>query len=241
MEIRGKRECRDCGTQWSYYDTGEVACPSCGSLRSRGVDDRTRHTDAPVDLDLTDARALVDAEGVVPAVVAGGETAREYARRRGFVNAGDLRPLTDGYLAATELGAVGRRLARPGRTDLDDATELYLLDLLRGADRGERPPPDRAPPAFVPTRSLAYARAIDDYRDGVRAVLGDDRPPVVGRLLERLDDHVRRIEALDGEIPVADVERLVRAAQDLGRSLRTDDETALATAGDRLGTIGETE
>jgi len=238
MEIRGRRECRNCATQWSYYDTGEVACPACGSLRSRGVDERTRHTDAAVELDLTGARTLVDEEGIVAAVVAAGEDAREYVRRRGFVHAGDLRPLTDGYLAAAELGAVGRWLDRPGRTAVDDAEEVYLLGLLGGADRDERPSSDRVPASLAPTRGLAYAGAVDDYREDVRTFLDEDETPPVRRLLERLDDHVRRVEALDGSVPPADAERLVRAAQDAGRALRTGEEPRLATACDRLEAIG---
>jgi DNA-directed RNA polymerase subunit RPC12/RpoP len=31
MKIRGERECTDCGTRWSYYDTASVECPQCGS------------------------------------------------------------------------------------------------------------------------------------------------------------------------------------------------------------------
>jgi DNA-directed RNA polymerase subunit RPC12/RpoP len=41
MKIRGERECKDCGARWSYYETGSVSCPECGSRRSVGVDDRT--------------------------------------------------------------------------------------------------------------------------------------------------------------------------------------------------------
>jgi len=239
MEIRGERECRDCGTRWSYYETGEVTCPSCGSLRSRGVDERTRHTDAAVELDLTGARALFDSEGVVAAAVIGGEECRAYVRQRGFLHAGDLRPLTDGYLAAYELGYAGRRLERPGRTEVDDATEYYLLDLLRGADRDERPPPDRVPPAFAPTRGLAYAAAVDDYRGEIRTLLDRDDDPAVRRLLGQLDDHACRVEALDGDVAPTDAERLARATQDIGRSLREDSEAALATARDRLQSIDD--
>src|SRR6056297_1417065 len=63
MEIRGERECKDCGTRWSYYETGSVACPNCESVRSVGVDEeRKRHTAGQATLDLTEVRNMIDAE-----------------------------------------------------------------------------------------------------------------------------------------------------------------------------------
>ena len=45
MKVRGRRECEACGARWSYFDTGEVTCPDCGSLHSVGLDDeRALHT-----------------------------------------------------------------------------------------------------------------------------------------------------------------------------------------------------
>ena len=63
MKIRGRRECKACGTQWSYYETGEISCPSCGSRHSVGTDDeRTLHTATSATLDLTPLRGSVDSE-----------------------------------------------------------------------------------------------------------------------------------------------------------------------------------
>jgi len=57
MEIRGERECTDCGERWSYYETGDVACPACGSMQSVGVDEeRALHTTTAGEFDLTEAR-----------------------------------------------------------------------------------------------------------------------------------------------------------------------------------------
>ena len=110
MEIRGERECRDCGSRWRYYDTGSVACPDCGSLVSVGVDDRQRHTDAPVDLDLSPQRRTADEEGVLAAVATVGSDLSAYLSRRGFRNAGDLLSLDDTYLAAAELRQVAEEV-----------------------------------------------------------------------------------------------------------------------------------
>jgi uncharacterized Zn finger protein (UPF0148 family) len=234
MKVRGQRECTECGTRWSYYDTGEVACPECGSIRSTGVDERTRHTDAPVDLDLTEPRNRAE-EDLTAAAETAAERCREFVRRTGFINAGELRPLSDRYLAAAELAAVGAAVGRAMRTDDDE--ELYLLSLLRGADAGDRPDPEEVPASLAATRTLAYASAVDDYRRDVRTYLKDDPHPEVQSALESIRDHVRRIEALDGEVDVRAAERLVRSAREVGQYLAEGDEAALAAAQDRLDAL----
>lgn len=231
MKVRGQRECTDCGTQWSYYETGTVDCPNCGSLRSRGIDERTEHTDAPVTLDLTAARNRVD-EDLLDAASEAADACREFVRKTGFIHAGDLRPLSDTYLAAAELAAVAAALGRAMRTS--DEEELYLVDLLRGADHGERPGPDEVPESMHATRGLAYAGAVDDYRDEARTYLDDNPDPDASAVLQTIGNHVRRIEALDGEVDVRTTERVVRATQEVGRYLIEDDKGALVAARERL-------
>lgn len=234
MKIRGRRECTACGHRWSYYETGEVACPDCGSLRSTGVDDRTEHTDAAVTLDLTAARDRAD-DDLLDAASEATEACREFVRRSGFINAGELRPLTDTYLAAAELAAVGRSLDRSLR--VSDEEELYLLSLLRGADLGERPDPGDVPDSLRAPRALAYARAVSNYRGDLRTWLEEHPDDAASAVLQTVAEHVRRFEALDGEVSPADSERLARAARDVGDYLREDDEGALATARRRLDDI----
>ncbi|AGB37346.1 DUF7117 family protein [Natronococcus occultus] len=232
MKVRGERECKECGTRWSYYETGSVGCPACGSLRSVGLDERTEHTDLSVEFDLTPVRNAI--EDVPPAELAerARDRAKEYTRRRGFINAGDLRELDDRYLAATELLHVADVV---GRTiDLEDREELYFLALLRGADRGERPPVEEVPPSLQGPRGLAYANAVREYRRDVRSWTEDRQLTDAERgVLETLGDHVKRIRMLDGEVEPRTAERLVEATRDFANGLRGD-ELAFARAQDRL-------
>jgi len=241
MKVRGERECKDCGTRWSYYETGSVACPACESLRSVGVDDDRRlHTDAPVDLDLTAARAAAEDESLREAADRAGELAREYVRKRGFVDAGELVALDDRYLAAAELrhaaGAIGRRM------DPTDDEAWYFLALLRGADADEpeRPAPDEVPASMRDVRGLAYANAVREYRREMADWLDEQEGVLRDRsVLETLGSHVKRVRALDGAIDPDDAETLVAAARDASRYLRDGDDAALASARERLDRLAE--
>jgi hypothetical protein len=235
MEIRGERECRDCGSRWSYYDTGSVACPACGSVVSVGVDDRQRHTDAPVDLDLSTHRRTAAESGVVAAAGAVGPDLTAYRSRRGFLNGGDLRPLDDTYLAAVELRGAADVVERRG--SVTDDEEIYLLALLTGADRGERPGPDEVPSSLASARALAYADAVLDYRGEVVTYLRDvDEDGPVRRTLGRVADRAKRVRAIDGDVPVAEAETLVAATRDVTAAIDGDDG-ALARATERLDAL----
>jgi predicted RNA-binding Zn-ribbon protein involved in translation (DUF1610 family) len=268
MKVRGQRECTDCGARWSYYETGSVECPDCGSMRSVGVESERRlHTDSPAELDLTEAREAVEDRPIREAADRAGELAREYVRKRGFVRGGDLLELDDTYLVATELrhaaDVVGRGL------DLSDDEEWYFLALLRGADAesdpddrseadldaDQRPAPGEVPPSMHPVRGLAYADAAAEYRremadwlderaDGEQDDGRDDGLPTGaddrGRsALETLDDHVKRVQALDGDVPADTAELLVEAARDVGRFLREGDDEALVSARERFDRLAE--
>ncbi|ADJ15186.1 DUF7117 family protein [Halalkalicoccus jeotgali] len=241
MEIRGERECTACGTRWSYYETGEVACPDCGSLRSVGHEERKLHTDGPAELDLAPLIEGIDERPLSEVASEVAERCRSYRRKRGFVDGGELRDLDDTYLIASELGtAIGsyeRSLSSGAlETETDDAEQLYLLALLGG----ERPPPAEVPDSLVSARALAYAKAVSTYREDLLAFLDarEEASPTVRRALGRLDDHVRRVEALDGSVETRTPERLVEAARDLGSAVRDDDELALARARERLDALG---
>ena len=178
MNVRGERECRDCGSHWSYYETGSVECPDCGSLKSVGTAERALHTDAPVSLELSthrarfgEARSTLPSEGVDNLK----RDLREYVRRRGFIHGGELRRLDAIYLAARELLEavdVYDRIRDP-----TDADREYILALLADAEDGERPESSTVPEAMREARGMAAARAVDEYREDLSTFLDElERP-----------------------------------------------------------------
>lgn len=235
MKIRGERECQDCGTRWSYYDTGSIACPECDSVHSVGVDDRQRHTDAPATLDLTPIRNRIDAASTSEIAAQAAKACREYTRKRGFITAGTLQPLDETFVAATELQHVAAHIEREMR--VTEAEELYVLDLLGGADLGERPPVEELPTQLRVPYGLAMASAVDRYQRDLRTYLNDHENEQARRLAGRIRDHRKRIEALDGDVDPADANRLLHAARDLGRFVIDDDESAYVTADNWLAGI----
>lgn len=240
MRIRGQRECQDCGTRWSYYDTGSVECPDCGSMRSVGIDEeRKRHTDSPASLDLTAVRERFDRDPITEVTADAKQRCREYLRHRGFVRGGELLDLDETYLAAAETVQVADLVGRSFSPT--DEERLYLLDLLAGADRGDRTPPDEVPEAMRAARGVAYADAIREYRREIREWVADRAGekrhrtvPEVRESLDAVDQHAKRILALEGDVDPREVERLVEASRNLARALRDGDEGALTTARERI-------
>lgn len=242
MKIRGQRECTDCGARWSYYETGSVECPDCGGLRSVGIEENRRlHTDSPAEFDLTEAREAVDAKPLREVADRVGEIAREYVRKRGFVRGGDLQRLDDTYLAAQELRHAADVVRRG--LDLSGDEEWYFLELLRSADADpeidpdadQRPAPEEVPESMHSIRGLAYAEAVAEYRRELSDWADENEVGEQGRdALETLGDHVKRVQALDGDVDAETSERLVAATRDVAEYLRAGDADALASARDRF-------
>lgn len=237
MRIRGERECNDCGTRWSYYETGSVHCPNCGSLHSVGTDERTQHTASTATLDLSSARNQLDANtddgsDTRAAAERAAENCRAFVRQHGFIDAGDLQTLDDTYLAALELRYVAEELARAMR--ISDEEEGYFLSLLAGADRGERPPPENVPESMRAASGLACATAVEAYRRDASTYLEAHPDSEARATFGTLAEHTKRVQALDGDVPPETAARLVRVAREVGTSLREDDEDALSTARERL-------
>ena len=236
MKIRGERECTDCGTRWSYYETGSVGCPACGSLHSVGLDEPTEHTDLETPFDLTPVRSEIDEKPIDDLAERARDVAREYVRKRGFVRGGELREVDEQYLAAVELLHVADVVARARQ--LDEREELYFLALLRDADDGERPDPEEVPETLRPARGFACADAVYEFRRDVRTwTEGKELTPTERTTIETLSDHVKRIRMLDGDVPIESAERLVAAARDLAIGLEDGDDDAVVRAGDRLDSL----
>ena len=227
MRIRGDRTCRDCGATWSYFETGSVACPECGSMRSSGSGDRSRHTDGTVELDLEEPRSMAAEGDLEDAVREASPRCLEYIRQRGFVDGGALLVLDDEYVHAQELRHAAVLL--PTHVELRATERSYLLALLE-AD-SDRPAVERVPDRFRSARGLGIAAAVRDYRDELRTWLDDqpDRSAASG-LLESLGERVKRIQALDGEVPPSEAADLLRAGRATGRYCRDGDEESLETA-----------
>ncbi|MFB6353500.1 MAG: TFIIB-type zinc ribbon-containing protein [Halobacteriales archaeon] len=230
MKLRGRRECADCGERWSYFETGGVACPACGSVRSVAVDDEPAlHTDGDPTLDLTGTRAAVDDRPLTEVATLAADACRAYLAERGFIDAGELLALDEVTVAAAELRAVADRVRRGLTTD--EAAERHLLALLEGAPEGERPAD--VPDALRAARGLGVAAAVEQYRADVARYLDAHPDPDARRQLGTLRDHLRRVEALDGDVPTETASRLLAAARDIGAYLDGDD-AGLARAEDRL-------
>lgn len=237
MKIRGERECTDCGARWSYYETGSINCPECGSIKSVGTDERKEHTANPATLDLGTARRKVDAAPIRDVAESAAEAASEYVRKRGFIKGGEIQPLDATFVAAVELRHLARHLARSMR--IGDDEELYLLSLLRGAEAGERPPASEVPRSVRGPRGLAAAAVVGYYRRDLVRYLEDNPDEGARSVMETMVDHEKRIEALDGDVPVETAETVVQTVTDLSHYVAYGDETALATARERLDSLRE--
>ncbi|MFB6179417.1 MAG: TFIIB-type zinc ribbon-containing protein [Halorientalis sp.] len=235
MKIRGDRQCKECETHWSYYETGSVSCPNCGSMRSVGVEDRKEHTASPVTLDLSDVRSKVDEIPLSDLAADAAGACRTFVRQYGFIDAGELQPLSETYLAARELRHAAGYVERTMR--LTDDEEYYLLALLRGADQGERPDQGDVPESIRDVRGLAYATAVDHYRSDLRTHLDDHPDELAQQLLSTVGEHQKRIAALDGDVSLSTSDALVGAVRSIGAYLTTGDESELAQAQHRLDSL----
>lgn len=244
MKIRGHRVCQDCETEWSYYETGSIGCPHCGSLHSVGIDnERKQHTDAPVSLSLSSFRSRVANDPIDRYSDDLKKTLRAYTRERGFIHGGELRELDDTYLCAKELVHVVDLLTR-SQTPTEDE-ELYFLTLFdvlcaeqNVADSENTsagwPAPNAVPATLYEARGLAVTDAVDAYSRDLRTWLETDPNPETAATLETLREQRKRVEALQGNVSPHEATELAMAARALGEYLRTDDDDALASARDRL-------
>ncbi len=235
MKIRGRRECKECETVWSYYDTGDISCPACGSLYSVGTDhEAALHTATASTLDLTPVRDSIDSDPIDRLAEQASDRAHQFIRGYGFIDAGKLQPLDETYLAAIELRHVAEEIQR--RMNLTEDEEWYFTRLLR-ADAGERPDLQAVPNSLYAMRGLAYSDASEAYRSDLRTYLEEYPDAAADTPLERLSSHIRRIQALDGDVTPEESEALVSATRALGRYLIDADEVQLTILSERLDSL----
>lgn len=233
MKLRGDRECVECGQRWSYFETASVECPTCGSFRSTAVDEEAAtHTVGNADLDLAEARRAVESRPIREVATLAATACRTFLANRGFIAAGELQPLDEVTVAASELRHVADEVKRG--LDPDEAAERHLLALLQGAPAGDRPA--ELPSGQHAARGLGVATAVERYRVDLSRYLDEHPDPAVSQALGTLRDHLRRVEALEGDVSPSVADRLLEAARDLGRALRGE-EAALARAEDRLSRL----
>jgi len=234
MKIRGERECQACGTRWSYYETGSITCPECGSMRSVGVGERTEHTDNPVELDLTPVVEAIDSDPIDQVAKRAVDQCREYVRQRGFIRGGELRQLDTEFVMAVELQYIASEIARSVRVTEDE--QQYFLSLVRGLTDGDRPDPETVPDSLAAARGLAIAAIIDAYRRDLTRHLPEHPDSETRATMGRFVDHRKRIEALDGSIPPENAEAILDGLIALSR-YATGDQSALETARARLDSL----
>lgn len=243
MKVRGERECKDCGARWSYYETGDVECPSCGSMRSVGVSERQQHTDVGGELDLSEARQAAANEPLRRAASVAEDACRSFVTARGFISGGELLELDDVYVAAQELKHAASEVAT--RMDVEDAVETYFLELLQGAEEGVRPETDAVPAMFRSARGLGIAAVVKAYRLDLREIIDDtdtETPDDALRFISRLGEHEKRIRALDGDIDPEYADAVLEAARAVGRYVGGGPASAdsRAQADELLSTLSET-
>lgn len=160
----------------------------------------------------------------------------EYLRNYGFISEGSLLPLEVTYVSVMELKYLTHELSNlssPTQEIID-----YWFSLLK-ADLGARPSPDDVPRTCWAPRGLAVARVVSEYRRAIQRLSYGSNPSMFSETLERLGDHTRRVEALDGELSPSDTEQLVVIIRALGQYRISDSESALSEAVTRLDQLDQ--
>jgi len=192
MEIRGERECLDCGETWSYFETREPACPDCGSLRSRAVEDGDEDTAAAVETgDLLTrfgsdfGAALEEAE----------DRCREYTSRAGFVEGGELLPPSPVYVMACEVKHVASEFV--GEREPTDKEREYVVSLVEGVEDEEPPSPGERPETLDAAHNRAVAETVEAYAKELSRYLRN--LDEADARVEEARDLAKRTQATDGD------------------------------------------
>ena len=192
MEIRGERECLDCGEKWSYFETRQPECPECGSLRSRAVEDSTEDTGGAVETGDLLTRFGGDFE---EALEEAEERCREYTSRTGFVEGGELLPPEPVYVMACEVKHIAAEFV--GAREPADLERDYVVALVEGVETGEPPSPNKRPSGLDAAHNRAVAETVEEYAKELSTYLRS-----VGETdgrVEEARDLAKRTQATDGD------------------------------------------
>jgi hypothetical protein len=192
MEIRGERECLDCGETWSYFETREPACPECGSLRSRSVEEAEEDTAGGVET----ADLLTRFGGDFDAALEEAEDrCREYTSRAGFVEGGELLPPSPVYVMACEVKHVAAEFV--GEREPTDDEREYVVALVEGVEKGEPPSTEGRPESLDAAHRRSVAETVEEYAVELSRYLRSV-DETDGRV-EEARDLAKRTQATDGE------------------------------------------
>lgn len=192
MEIRGERECLDCGETWSYFETREPECPECGSLRSRAVEDAEEDTSGAVETGDLLTRFGSDFGGALEEAE---DRCREYTSRAGFVEGGELLPPEPVYVMACEVKHVAAEFV--GNREPTEDERRYVVALVEGVGKDDPPAPDERPESLDAAHNRAVAETVEEYAKEMSRYLRSSGK--TDTRIEEARDLAKRTQATDGD------------------------------------------
>jgi hypothetical protein len=90
------------------------------------------------------------------------------------------------------------------------------------------------PDSLAAARGLGDADAVDAYRRDLLTWLDDHPDEAARRTLGTLHEHLKRVQALQGDVSPAAAESLIDAARDVGTYLIDGEDASLDRARERL-------
>jgi hypothetical protein len=232
MQFTGHRRCKQCASEWSYFETGSVSCPECGAIKSTGIGGPEPHTAQHTSLELapywevTDEEVRIESDKIRRAVT-------EFLSEYGFIKGGDFLPLHDEVLAAGELRHAAYRYNTLG--DPSEEVEHYLLGLLRAVMGESRPtsPPDVLKQARGRGTADILEQFLRDMRQWTQARAATELMPI----RESFRTHLHRIQALEGDVDPVVLSRLIQSARAVQQYIAREDQQSLSKARDHLADV----
>ncbi len=215
MEISGERECLDCGEQWSYFETRQIECPECGSIKSMSISESELDTASSRknELDMSDLYTEFQTD-FMNALTQAGDRSREYIASTGFIEGGELRPPMLRYVMAREIMEIADYIDLSLDTDISASEERYIIDLVKGVKSGD--PPDKRPNSMNNHHYMAVAKTAEEYATELFKYF-EQNSEDIPEGLEKARSLAKKTKATNGES--ADAKKSLRILRDLQRSL----------------------